>query len=419
VKSVRFLQIGDIHYPEAVQEIHGDLKDASFPAGLANLTRTNPLQAVVRRLVDQKVDGVLVSGDLTSKGDVSEYGKCVQYLVDNLSFTSADSDRLHAVPGNHDVERSKIDPSGKDLLSKFKACSVAWSSRSLPVLVVDSPRITDFPATKKCRVRVLSLNSSWGCGERYFPIPIKDSLEKMLKDYEDKVGSVDAFAILGEALDTPIISKDDLEIVCRDIRTADKSTIPLVLAHHNILPQALPRVSVYTELLNGGNIRSRFCHLNRPILYCHGHIHDRPVEIIHEPVHPGSKVICISAPELKRGFNVVEIVFSSRNVPIGCRIILYELDMRDGDVFSKEQLVPLQEPNSYRFIGSKGLLSLLGATPEEELRFSEVMDIAKRKRLKLTKSTMAEILGEGKWLGCFQITNQDQDPDYWYVKRLV
>jgi predicted phosphodiesterase len=105
VKSIRLLQIGDIHYPDAVREVYADIKDKGFPAGLTSLTHTNPLQAVVRRLVDQKVDGILICGDLTSKGNIPEYQKCVQYLVDNLAPTSAD--RLHTVPGNHDVERSR------------------------------------------------------------------------------------------------------------------------------------------------------------------------------------------------------------------------------------------------------------------------------------------------------------------------
>ena len=419
MKFIRLLQIGDVHYPDAVRETYGDFKDLGFPSGLANLTRTNPLQAVVRRLADQRVDGFLVAGDLTSKGNVSEYDKCVQYLVDNLRLTSSDLNRLHAVPGNHDVERSRIDPTGMDLLSKFEACEISWSSRNLPVLAAASPRITDFTAAQNGRVRVLSINSSLGCGERYFPIPIKDQLEDLLKEYEARVGPVDAFDILGEALDTPIISKDDLELVCSNIRESDNSTIPLILAHHNILPQALPRVSVYSELLNGGNIRSRLCHLNRPVLYCHGHIHDRPVEIIHEPRHPGSKVICVSAPELTRGFNVLEFVFSSRNIPIGCKIMLYELDMRDGDVFAVEQYVQLQPLDSYASVGSKRLLSLLRVVPAGESRFGDIMSSAKKGGVKITKSAAAEAIGEGEWLGCFRIVNRDQDPDYWYIKRLI
>ncbi len=75
MKFIRLLQIGDVHYPDAVRETYGDFKDLGFPSGLANLTRTNPLQAVVRRLADQRVDGFLVAGDLTSKGNVSEYDK--------------------------------------------------------------------------------------------------------------------------------------------------------------------------------------------------------------------------------------------------------------------------------------------------------------------------------------------------------
>lgn len=417
MKSVRLLQIGDVHYPDAVLEVHADIKDAGYPAGLANLTHTNPLQAVVRRLVDQKVDGVLVSGDLTSKGNISEYDKCVQYLVDNLAFTNAD--RLHAVPGNHDVERSKIDPTGKDLFSKFQASKEAWSSRSLPVLAVDSARTTEFPATARCGVRVFSLNSSLGCGERYFPIEIKDPLTTLLKDYEKKVGTIDAFGILGETLDTPIINKDDLELVCSEIRKSANSTVPLILTHHNILPQALPRVALYTELLNGGNIRSRLSHLNRPVLYCHGHIHDRPIEIVHEPRHRESKLVCVSAPELKRGFNIIEIIFSSKNLPIGCRIVLHELDMRDGDVVATEQRVPLQAPYSYGESGSKRLLSILNVIREGETRFHDIMDAVKKRGLNIKKQDVAEAIGEGEWFGCFEITNRDQDADYWHVRKLV
>lgn len=410
VKSVRLLQIGDVHYPDAVKEVHADIKDAGFPAGLTNLTHTNPMQAVVRRLVDQKVDGVLVCGDLTSKGNIPEYDKCVEYLVDNLAFTNVD--RLHAVPGNHDVERSRVDPDGKDLLSKFQASKDAWSSRGFPVLAVDSARTTEFRITASCGVRVFSLNSSLGCGERYFPIEIKDPLTTLLEDYEKKVGPIDAFGILGETLDTPLISKDVLDVVCGEIRKLGTATIPLILTHHNILPQALPRVAVYTELLNGGNIRSRLSHLNRSVVYCHGHIHERPIEVVHEPRYAQSKLVCVSAPELKRGFNIVEIIFSSKNLPIGCRIILYELDMRDGEVSKTEQRVPLQAPNSFIYIGSKKLLSILNVVREGDTRFFEIMDAVKTNDLTMKKREVAEAIDEGEWLGCFEVNNRDQDPDY-------
>jgi len=94
-----------------------------------------------------------------------------------------------------------IIPAGKDLLSKFQASKDAWSSRGFPVLAVGSARTTEFRITASCGVRVFSLNSSLGCGERYFPIEIKDPLTTLLEDYERKVGPIDAFGILGETHD--------------------------------------------------------------------------------------------------------------------------------------------------------------------------------------------------------------------------
>jgi len=301
LSSLKLVQIGDIHFPESSTEAVSDVKDGGFPSAVAEKISLRPLQCVMRALakeLESQPQAILFCGDLTSKGNVSGYGACLRYLKDLINFKRWKAKNIHAVPGNHDVDRSKIDPAGKDLFGKFEPFSQLWRDSGLPILAVESCRTTRIALHKHkdSGVHVFSLNSSLGCGEkRFLPPEIADNLERILKEYELKVGKPAAFPLLGETLDTPAFDQNTVNGLCDSIRALSTANIPIVVAHHNILPQALPRLAMYTETINAGIVRSRLSHLQRPVLYCHGHIHDYPLEVIHEPEYMGSRLVCISA----------------------------------------------------------------------------------------------------------------------------
>jgi hypothetical protein len=81
-----------------------------------------------------------------------------------------------------------------------------------------------------------------------YPLEIQNKLSDLLSDYAKSVGEKDAFPLVGEILDTPAFDQDHIEEVCHTIGGMNKKNVPVVVAHHNILPQAIPRVAAYTEL---------------------------------------------------------------------------------------------------------------------------------------------------------------------------
>ncbi|MGA8026639.1 MAG: metallophosphoesterase [Bryobacteraceae bacterium] len=419
---VRLLHIGDIHYPEARIEKLADVKDKGFPTHLIGYSNLRPLELVMRQLlteIELGCDGILMSGDLTCAGNITGYEECLQYLSSTLESIAAD--RIHVVPGNHDVDRAAVDKSGRDIGAKFKSFQLAWERVGLPVLTVDGVRISDIASPTAGQVRILSMNSSIGCGEkRYLPPEIADELEAILKKFAASAPPKDAFALIGETLDTPAFQQKDIDDACSGIANGGAGIMPIVLSHHNLLPQALPRIALYAELLNAGIARSRLLGLRRTLLYCHGHIHDDPIEILADASAPGTHVICVSAPTLSRGFNSIAVEFGRKGFPLGCIITRYRFNTRDGSVENESIRIPLHTPNfdSIRRLGNDHVLQIIESLAEEEIRFKDLQNNLKRDRGRLQTATLAESLLEAEWLGCIALRNQEYEPEHWHVRRI-
>ncbi len=387
MKSVRLLQLGDVHYPDAITETLADLKDPSFPSGFADQMLLNPLQRVLRTAAkehqDEAFDGILLCGDLTTRGDVPGYEHCVDWLNKVFSLDKWKKDKVHIVPGNHDVKRDRIDPAGLDLLAKFAPFKAVWESRGLPELTVETLRTTRITSAKNS-VAVFSVNSSIGCGEkRHLPKSVADDLFVLLAKVVSRDGLEAAFSLVGETLDSPGFREVDIDAACASIAQVNRRTVPVFLAHHNLLPQALLRLQIYTEVMNAGHVRSRLSRLERSILYCHGHIHDDPIEIVSGPDNPRARIISVSAPELKKGFNVIKIEYSVTGAPLGCRIRRSQISSRDGAMLAAEKSVPFHqfEYKSARAIAHPKLPLVLATLPESELRFEDAVENIESSRL--------------------------------------
>jgi hypothetical protein len=426
LKHLTLLQIGDIHFPEARMETFSHSKDKGFPSAIAGMTAMRPLVYVSRALVkelEKKPHALLFSGDLTSKGSVTGYSECLAHLKGLINFKRWEVDSIHVVPGNHDVDRAHIDPKGEDLFQKFRAFTNLWEDLGLPILSVDRFRETQIALSKKSSVRVFSVNSSLGCGEkRFLPSEISDEFEKILKEYESKVGPDKAFGLLGETLDTPAFAQDNIDAICQTIETLSKDTIPIILSHHNILPQALPRIAMYTETINAGIVRSRLSHLQRPVLYCHGHIHDHPLEIVYEPEYEGSKVICISAPKFTAGFNSIRIDFGAQGQPLGCVVVSHRQSRRDYQIRQHEIRIPFHGPNpdTLRKLAQHKLARVLARWSDQDVRFPDVLkSVSTDETIDLNKTNLANALLEAEWLGFLAILDRDEQPEQWAIRKIV
>lgn len=425
MQSTTLLQLGDIHLPDSKDELLGDVQDQAASAALVASIAPRKLQLVVRKAQEichrSDTSGILICGDLTSRGSFDGYSECVQYLASALNLTGLPKwtpNTLHAVPGNHDVDRANCDPAEADLIVKFKPLSVPWSTLGLPILAVDVVRSTSV-SVGGSTIGIHSINSCMGCGEkRHLPQKVADKLKTLLDDYAASAAPSDAFSVIGEQLDTPAFQHEQIETLMHSIGAMDDRSVPLVLAHHNVLPQAIPRVDLYTDVMNGGLVRSRLTACSRPIVYCHGHIHDDAIEVVLDPRRPRGKLIVVSAPELIKGFNTLTFYFARNALPLGCEIVCYRL-RNDGAVVPatpvRVSLIPRDSIAMYRDDVLQSVLESLTASP---VRFEILRNqLNSTRESAYQRNTIRDSLIEGEWLDLVEIVNREHQTQHWQIRR--
>jgi hypothetical protein len=323
------------------------------------------------------------------------------------------TDRIHVVPGNHDIERGPLFAGTREQKDKFLPLNQVWSELGMPVLSAATPRITAM-AVDNMKFSAISLNSCVGCGDMaYIPEMVRKSIE-----HSFRIGP-DDFEIYGYQLDTPAFDNRDIGTVCGAIANSDSMQIPVILTHHNLLPQRVPRIQVYTEIVNGGSLRDRLCSLNRPILYCHGHTHDDLVEIVNSVKHPDGCIICIGAPELSSGFNIIEIQYSRNGQPLGCVIRPFRVSP-SGTVDEKN---PIRVP-IYGGISRVRLRDSLAQALHETLgtkimRFPEIVSSLRSKDTEITFEQVASAACDLEWLGLARVGNRNEDVMYWHLEGIT
>lgn len=426
---LKIIQIGDIHYPTATVPLV-DKRDCGVGDPFVRAISALPIQNVIRKVIelcqkDAAVKGILLCGDLTSCGDIVGYKRCVEYLCRSLGKGAPEiwnQDSVHVVPGNHDIDRSLCDPRGEDLYCKFTPLEDVWRSRAFPVLTCRNVRQTTV-SMDRCKALILSLNSCIGCGERRsMPLEI-EKFHKLLPRFARRLGHEKAFRLQGEQLDTPAFVEAELSDVQRAIQALDRHTAPIVMAHHNILAQAVPRVDIYTEAINSGLVRSRLSSLNTTTIYCHGHIHADPVEVVTSGNAGDGRLIAVSAPEFTQGFNVVDLEFNTQDIPLGCTVRPFRL-FRDGTV--------REETGRCIRIGLKRLKDAVSVCDDKThvlmaqlqcghyQRFADVVDSVRTTLRRKTKAeTIARILGEAYWFDLVDILNREGDYRDWHIQRIT
>ncbi len=428
MKCLRVLQVGDIHFPEARKRALLDLKDQAFPKGVSSKVAIRPLQNVMRKIAahcDKGIDGILVCGDLTSEGRIDGYKECIQYLTRLLEIDNPEKwppAHFHVVPGNHDVCRDLCNCPDNDLFKKFEPLRSAWKDVNLEESFTLKFRRTDLVSGQRCRAAVFSLNSCIGCGEsRHLPEEIRDELAEVLRKYELKHGLEKAFDVVGEKLDTPAFIVEDIDRLNSEIDSLDTDITPIVLAHHNILPQAVPRIAIYTEVLNAGLVRSRLSKCSRPVIYCHGHIHDNPIEVVSQSGHDKhSGLTCVAATELSYGFNIISIEYSKNQIPIGCIVDSFRIQ-NDGFVEKLDpKRISLQLSRNAAKVCSDDTLKFLSFIFPDFTRFGKALaEVRKKMDTNIQKRTLADALLEAEWLGLAEIVDRDDKIEHWQVRRIL
>jgi len=422
MKEIKLLQLGDIHYPDNKTRIIGDVKDSAAPKGLIDAVIPLVLQTVMRRITevirDESPAALLFCGDLTSRGDLTQYDQCIAYFEKVLSLSARSPDSVHAVPGNHDIDRTKCDPAGADLKVKFAPLEPPWARIGLPILPINGVRATALTTTT-CALNLYSINSCMGCGERRsLPAGIATDLKRILDDYGVTAPIADAFKLLGEQLDSPAFIHSDIDELILSISRLGSSCLPVVLTHHNIFPQAIPRVELYTELINGGLIRSRLTSCNRPIIYCHGHIHSDPIEQIIDQRFPAGRVTVISAPEIVDGFNLITVIFARNDQPIGCEVAEYRTKPHGGVDVGTVLRIPLVGTTRLGQFSDTDLTGLIRLTTSSSVRFDDLWNSFKIHVRHVVRATLRELLIEAEWLSMVSIEDRESATQHWKIRRV-
>ncbi len=415
---VVILQIGDVHFPEASRgRSDVDLKDASFPSALIGHLGGNALQAVTRSvqavISSNKCDAIVLMGDLTSRGDKQAFWRCLQFLEQAFlrkGVTPILPDRMVVIPGNHDVNRE--DAKSPNLEEKFDHINALLNKAGMPEIKIDrSPviRISKGAAA----LRIFGTNTCVGCGTlRWFPDLVR---EKLITTYDAAIAEAmsdsDQRKILDdlyETLDTPMVVDALIASLHDQIKSTNDFTI--VSGHHNLVPQATPRIAPYAEMINCGRLRDALLGTRRKVIYLHGHVHDDPIHVITNPNNKSGALISIGAPLMTDGFNLIEIEFAaSTSSALGCRVRKYRL--KNGVVAeqpSTEIPLALDEQTTL----SEDHRKMLEFINEKRMAYGwEVLE-----KLKFAQDRMEEIADDLTWQNKISVERYSGVPQ-WVFKR--
>ncbi|WP_405375092.1 MULTISPECIES: metallophosphoesterase family protein [unclassified Microbacterium] len=357
------LQLGDLHFTgfkDATTNV--DNHDRSTP-GRLDSTLGLPIPTAIRRaLVEQinKSPGAMIAicGDITTQGNREDFIGGVDFLADTLAdpllAVRPHEDHVHLVPGNHDVSFKGDQPfTSFEDISRFDVLADICRTAGLGILATSLRHTTITLPRGDAGLSVLSVNTSRGAGatRRDLPGGSDDALLDAL--VAEIGGSVDIHGILkkhapessaAEVLDVPLLHPEELHQIAGHWSALSTRYMPVLLAHHGLLPQHTPRLNPYTEMANAGQARKELTKLNRSVLYLHGHIHEHVVEVVDFPraadVMPmHSRAIIVAAPELKVGFNKVSVVFDAKGSPLGVRVEKFRINPGEQTVSREPDLI--------------------------------------------------------------------------------
>ncbi len=109
-----FVHVSDIHFGQEKDDrvyIHADVKDQLIADA----------KEVVSKLGSGGADGILVTGDIAQSGKWTEYEEAGKWLDELAGNIGVEIHRVQMVPGNHDLDRSKLSFGGKQILDHIRA----------------------------------------------------------------------------------------------------------------------------------------------------------------------------------------------------------------------------------------------------------------------------------------------------------
>lgn len=417
MRDFTILHVGDLHFDDLrAAKADIDAKDRGISQAVQDAIAAHPLQAVMKPMVEQLelADAVMIVGDLSSYGNPDVYVAAVAYLNVAFALPAREVQMLHAVVGNHDVDRDLIDVGKRELpeiLAKFKPLATAWKQHAVPILEPAAVRRTEI-LNGPVGLELFSLNSCIGCGE-YRERVLDVKLEEELRERAN-AGDKAARDTLFEQLDSPMFLDDHLTEVTARVREMTSHHVPVVLAHHNVLPQFQPRLQIYTEMVNSGAARARLAACDRSVIYLHGHIHDDPIESIEQHHPHRGRLIAISAPEVQRGFNVIKVSFGQRELPLGISVVPWRYVY--GEIRPEPPVrISLRRADQENHEASGEILAVMAA--HSQLRYSGFIKHYREAYADArAEDELQQALIEAEWAGLLVIDNREEPPAQWTVR---
>ncbi|TFW31769.1 metallophosphoesterase [Massilia horti] len=109
-----FVHVSDIHFGQEKDDrvhIHADVKQQLIADA----------KEVVSNIAGGVAHGILVTGDIAQSGKWAEYEDAGKWLDELAANIGVEIHRVQMVPGNHDLDRSKLSFSGKQILDHIRA----------------------------------------------------------------------------------------------------------------------------------------------------------------------------------------------------------------------------------------------------------------------------------------------------------
>ena len=214
-----------------------------------------------------KIDIILIGGDIAFSGKIEEYDYAQEWIEKICGITECQKENVLTVPGNHDIERSKVKGMLKTAHVTFKALSDRKGiDRMLTDYIVDQD---------SANALISPLNNYKNFALKYGSIPREDNILYWEKDF-----AFDRSILRIRGLNSALISDDtdnttDSKLILGSAQTniiREQGYINIVLCHHPpdwILDgeqakkdlKARARIHLYghkhafeTELLDNNNI---------------------------------------------------------------------------------------------------------------------------------------------------------------------
>lgn len=112
--STVFVHVSDIHFGQEKDDsvhIHGDVKQQLIADA----------KEVISKLPGGSVQGILVTGDITQSGKWAEDEEAGRWLDMLAASIGVEIHRVQMVPGNHDLDRTKLSSAGRQILDHIRA----------------------------------------------------------------------------------------------------------------------------------------------------------------------------------------------------------------------------------------------------------------------------------------------------------